>query len=45
MSHGVQFPDLFDTLPADQAQQEFNRELTKLRNLCLGLLGQKRSAA
>ena len=37
--------DLFDALPSDQAQREFNRELAKLRNLCLGLLGQKRSAA
>ncbi len=45
MSHGVQLPDLYDALPADQAQREFNRELTKLRNLCLRLLGQKRSAA
>jgi hypothetical protein len=45
MSHGVQLSDLFDALPADQAQREFNRELAKLRNLCLGLLGQKRSAA
>lgn len=45
MSHGVQLADLFDVLPADRAQREFNRELAKLRNLCLGLLGQKRSAA
>jgi hypothetical protein len=45
MSHGVQLPDLCDALPADQAQREFNRELTKLRILCLGLLGEKRSAA
>lgn len=45
MSHGVQLPDLFDALPADQAQREFNRELAKLRNLCFRLLGQQRSAA
>lgn len=45
MSHGVQLPDLFDALPADQAQKEYNRELAKLRTLCLELLGQKRSAA
>jgi hypothetical protein len=45
MSRGVQLPDLFDTLPTDEAQREFNGELAKLRNLCLGLLGQKRSAA
>ena len=45
MSHGVQLADLFDALPADQAQREFQRELVKVRNLCLGLLGHKRSAA
>lgn len=45
MSHGVQLADLFDALPADQAQREFHRELAELRNLSLGLLGQKRSAA
>ena len=45
MSHGVQLPDLFDILPTDQAQREFNRELAKLRNLCLGLLARNRSAA
>ena len=45
MSHGVQLPDLFDALPAEEAQTEFNRELAKLRNLCLELLGRKRSAA
>ena len=45
MSHGVQLADVFDVLPAEQAQREFNRELAKLRNLCLELLGEKRSAA
>lgn len=45
MSHGVQLADLFDALPADQAQREFSRELTTIRSLCLRLLGQKRSAA
>jgi hypothetical protein len=45
MSRGVQLPDLFDALPAEQAQREFNRELAALRNLSLELLGQKRSAA
>jgi len=44
MSHGVQLADVFDVLPAEQAQREFNRELAKLRNLCLELLGEKRSA-
>jgi hypothetical protein len=45
MSHGVQLADLFDALPADQAQREFSRELATIRNLCLKLLGEKRSAA
>ena len=45
MSHGVQLPDLFDALPADEAQREFNRELARLRTLCLELLGKRRSAA
>jgi len=45
MSHGVQLPDLFDALPADQAQREFLRELAKIRDLCLRLLGQKCTAA
>lgn len=41
MSHGVQLPDLFDTLPAEEAQREFQRELTKMRTLCLNLLEEK----
>ncbi len=45
MSHGVQLPDLFDALPTDRSQREFNRELAKLRSLCLELLGRRRSAA
>ncbi len=45
MSHGVQLPDLFDALPPDEAQREFNRELVRLRNLGLELLRRKRSAA
>jgi hypothetical protein len=45
MSHGVQLADLFDVLPADQAQREFTSELARLRNLSLQLLRQKRSAA
>jgi hypothetical protein len=45
MSRGVQLPDVFDVLPADQAQREFNRELARIRGLCLRLLGQKQSAA
>ncbi len=45
MSRGIQLPDLFDALPAEQAHCEFNRELAVLRNLCLELLGRKRTAA
>lgn len=45
MSHGVQLPDLFDTLPVEEAQQEFQRELAKMRSLCLKLLEGKRIAA
>jgi len=41
MSRGVQLPDLFETLPMDEAQREFQRELTKLRALCLTLLEEK----
>jgi hypothetical protein len=38
MSHGVQLPDLFDTLPPAKAQQEFQRELTAIRKLCLRMM-------
>ena len=38
MSHGVQLPDLFDCLPAEEAQREFFHELEKIRSLCLKLL-------
>ena len=38
MSHGVQLPDLFDCLPAEEAQREFSHELEKIRSLCLKLL-------
>jgi len=38
MSRGVQLPDLFDILPAGEAQREFQRELIKMRTLCLALL-------
>jgi len=43
MSHGVQLPDLFDYLPAEEAQREFYRELEKMRSLCLKLLENERS--
>ena len=40
MSHGVQLQDLFETLPERESQQEFQRELTAIRSLCLQLLHQ-----
>jgi len=41
MSRGVQLPDLFEVLPKEEAQREFQRELAKMRFLCLSLLEQK----
>jgi hypothetical protein len=38
MSRGVQLPDPFDALPAEEAQREFQRELATMRSLCLKLL-------
>ena len=38
MSHGVQLPDLFESLEAEEAQREFLHELEKIRSLCLKLL-------
>ncbi len=38
MSHGVQLPDLFDSLSAEEAQREFFHELETMRSLCLKLL-------
>jgi hypothetical protein len=43
MSRGVQLPDLFESLPAEEARREFYRELEAMRSLCLKLLGGKRS--
>jgi hypothetical protein len=45
MSHGVQLPDLFDALPADEAHREFKRELATMRTLCLQLLESRVLAA
>lgn len=42
MSHGVQLPDLFDCLPAEEAQREFFHELETIRSLCLKLLEKER---
>jgi hypothetical protein len=45
MSRGVQLSDLFDALPPEEAQRKFQRELTKLRALCLTLLEEKQLVA
>lgn len=45
MSRGVQLPDIFDALSAEEAQQELQRELTTMRLLCLKLLEDKQLAA
>jgi hypothetical protein len=41
MSRGVQLPDLFEALPADEAQREFQHELASMHSLCLKLLDKK----
>jgi hypothetical protein len=43
MSRGVQLPDLFECLAAEEARREFYHELETIRALCLKLLGDKRS--
>ena len=45
MSRGVQLPDLFECLSAEDARREFYRELETMRALCLKLLGEKLSRA
>ena len=45
MSHGVQLPDLFTCLPAEEAQREFLHELEIIRALCLKLLDKERAFA
>lgn len=45
MSHGVQLPDLFDSLPIEDAHREFLHELTIMRSLCLQLLESRRQVA
>ena len=44
MSRGVQLPDLFEALPAEEASREFLRELEQIRALCTHLLITKSSA-
>ena len=45
MSHGVQLPDLFDCLPAEEAQRELYHELEMVRALCLQIIEKARSSA
>ncbi len=45
MSRGVQLPDLFEALSAEEAQRQFRHELTTMRALCFKLLERKRAAA
>ncbi|WP_295428011.1 hypothetical protein [uncultured Thiodictyon sp.] len=45
MGRAVQLPDIFDALPAEEAQREFQREVGAIRTLCLSLLDDKRMAA
>ena len=43
MSRGVQLPDLFDAVHAEEARREFYHELEAIRVLCLKLLARGRS--
>lgn len=45
MSRGVQLADLFDALPVEEAQREFQRELSTMHALCLKLLDEEQIAA
>jgi hypothetical protein len=45
MGRGVQLADLFDALPPDQAQGEFERELGVMRALCARLLKKRQLVA
>jgi len=45
MSRGVQLPDVFEALPTEEAQQEFQRELAEMRSLSLKLLEDRQLAA
>ena len=44
MSRGVQLPDLFDTLPPEEAQRELQQELIRMHTLCIKLLEDKKIA-
>src|SRR5918999_5692448 len=41
MGRGVQLADLFDVLPPEEAQRQFEKELKKIRSLSLSLLEEK----
>ena len=45
MARGIQLPDLFEALPKEEALQEFQSEISKMRSLCLELIGEQRVAA
>ena len=45
MSHGVQLPDLFDTLSVEEAHRAFQHELANMHSLCMKILEGKRIAA
>ena len=45
MGRGVQLADLFELLPPDDAQREFQKELSIMRGLCLRLLEKKLQVA
>ena len=45
MSRGIQLADLFDILPVEEAQREYQREIALMRALCLRLLASEPLAA
>jgi hypothetical protein len=44
MGRGVQLPDLFDALPAEEAYREFQHELLAMKALCHDLIQAERVA-
>ena len=44
MGRGVQLPDLFDALPAEEAYREFQHEVLAMKALCHDLLQAERVA-
>jgi hypothetical protein len=45
MSRGVQLADIFEAVPSDKANQEFQNELATIRSLSLDILQNERIAA